>query len=182
MTIPIKPTDADRLLRAFRKLITSCMPQLVYWIAHEYTVIESDGTTFSGLPTDADFSPQLPTRVPYAPSLAGSQCVVPQGTLAHVVFVNADASKPRCVGFDLPSVPTSATVDASASLVLGPTSDQIRVGGSDNAVLVARADATVLRDGDTVSISPGNMSGPVTGVITITLGQGVPPAVSRLKA
>lgn len=173
MTFHVKPTDSDRLLRAFRKLVLSCMPQLVYWIAHEYTVIESDGSTFSGLPTDADFSPQLPTRVPYAPSLAGSQCVVPQGTLAHVIFVNADSSKPRCVGFDLPSIPTSATVDASNKVIVGVSASEVDAG---------RADAIVVRDGDTISITPGNMSGTVTGIVSITLGQGSPVAKSRLKA
>lgn len=152
MTVPVKPTDADRLLRAFRKLVLSCMPQLVYWIAHEYTVIESDGATFSGLPTDADFSPQLPTRVPYAPSLAGSQCIVPQGTLAHVVFINADASKPRCVGFDLPSVPTGATVDASGTVAVGPSASAVKLANGTIALAIGAELYHVVCYGDNVAI------------------------------
>jgi hypothetical protein len=40
----------------------------------------------------------------------------------------------------------------------------------------------VVREGDTVSISPGNGSGPVTGIVSITLGQGTPPAKSKVMA
>lgn len=99
MSAIVSPTALDRMLAALRLLVRNFFPALTYWIVHEYAVEESDGTTFSGLPTDAGFSPALPTRVPYAPSLAGSSCVVPIGTLAYVGFANADPSKPFLVRF-----------------------------------------------------------------------------------
>jgi len=166
MSATVQPTDEDRLLRAFRKLVQSFFPQSIYWYVHEYTVIESDGATFSGLPTDTDFSPQLPVRVPYAPSLAGSQCVVPQGTLAHVVFINGDGNRPRCVGFDLPlplrvqDLPTSTTVDASGSLKVGPSASVVVVGDPTTPQRFAR-------EGDVYTL--GLASGPLTFVSTTQL-------------
>lgn len=146
------PTSLDRALAAFRALVKSVIPQAIYWIVHEYSVVESDGLTFSGLPTDAAFSPQLPTRVPYAPALAGATCVVPQGTLAYVGFANADPSKPYLVRFGVSAVPgapggvlpTSVAIDA----------DAIGLGAASN---------TVVREGDQISLDIG---GPTPGRIS----------------
>lgn len=149
------PTATDRTLAAMRLLVRSFFPQLVYWIAHEYSVAESDGATFSGVATDPAFSPQLPTRVPYSPSLAGSSCVVPAGTLAHVVFVNADPSKPRCVGFDLPSLPTTATIDGGT----------VAIGPNATAINMASAVAAVVRYGDKVTV--GTQTGPIAFVAAL---------------
>lgn len=165
MTTP--PTAADRTLDAMRRLVTSFFPALRFYIVHEYAVqassVDSDGVAvFSALPTDPTFSPPLPVGVPYSPSLAGSSCVVPVGTLAYVGFANADGGKPYVVRFG-PGVATSATVDAGA----------IKLGD---------ARGTVVREGDTVLIFPGGMGGPVSGVVSITLGQGMPPTVSKVKA
>ena len=117
MTALSEPTNLDRGMRAFRALVSSVFPAARYWIVHEYTVHESDGMTFSGLPTDAEFSPQLPTRVPYSPALAGSYSVVPQGTLAYVGFANADPSKPYLVRFGS-TLPTSTVIDVAAGSVV----------------------------------------------------------------
>lgn len=160
----LKPTtDLDRTMAAFRLLVESVYPAAVYWICHEYSVVESDGETFSGTPTDATFSPALPTRVPYAPSLAGSFTVVPQGTIAHVVFVNADPSKPRCVGFDLPTLPTSTTIDATGTIAVGPNASEVVL---TDATSVATSPATAASErrimcyGDIISV--GVASGPAT--------------------
>lgn len=170
MTAP--PTTLDRTVSAMRSLVLSFLPQLVYWIVHEYRVEESDGITFSGTPTDASFSPQLPTQVPYSPALAGSSCIVPVGTLAYVAFANADPSRPVLVRFAA-TLPTSARIDATGKVIVGPSAAEVDVG---------RADAIVVRDGDTISITPGNGAGPVAGIVSITTGQGLPVAKSRLKA
>lgn len=135
------PTTLDRTLAAMRALVKTFFPQLVYWIVHEYSVYESDGLTFSGLPTDANFSPQLPTRVPYAPSLAGSYSVVPQGTLAYVGFANADPSKPYLVRFGAGSTSTVTAIDAAA-------------------INLGTAEARLVREGDLYQI--GTTAGPIT--------------------
>lgn len=115
------PTAIDRTMAAFRALVRSVFPSFVYALCHEYAVHDSDGLTFSGIPTDATFSPALPTRVPYAAALAGSYSIVPAGTIAHVVFVNADPSKPRCVGFDLPTDPSSVVLANATPTATSPT-------------------------------------------------------------
>lgn len=138
------PTASDRTLAAMRKLVASFFPSLIYWIAHEYSVQQSDGATFAGIATDPGFSPALPTRVPYAPSLAGSSCVVPVGTLAHVIFINADPSKPRCVGFDLPAVPTVTSINAGT-------------------IALGTAEARLVREGDVYSV--GSAVGPITFIM-----------------
>lgn len=154
MTAPAQATAADRALSAFRRLVSSVFPGFVYALVHEYSVAESDGTTFSGTPTDPTFSPQLPTGVPYAPSLAGSSCIVPVGTLAYVGFANADPAKPYLVRFQQVT-PTSATVDASA-LSLGPTAGAT-IGTPTTPQRFAR-------EGDVYTL--GTATGPLTFVST----------------
>lgn len=158
MTVPAQPTTSDRALAAMRLLVRSFFPQFLYWIAHEYAVQESDGATFSGLPTDASFSPALPTRVPYSPSLAGSSCVVPVGILAYVAFANADPSKPYLVRFGA-GLPTSATVDASGVATIGPSAGAVQVGRAPITSPLA-AVGHFVRFGDVVSV--GAATGPVT--------------------
>lgn len=143
------PTPIDRSLAAFRTLVLSVIPQAVYWIVHEYSVVDSDGATFSGRPTDAAFSPDLPTRVPYSPSLAGSSCVVPAGTLAYVGFANGDGGKPYLVRFGS-GLPTSSTVDATGS---------VNVGASASKVLAGSATRWALGDGDVVTFN--GFTGPI---------------------
>ena len=156
MSAVTPPTTADRALAAFRALVRSVFPGLVHIFVHEYSVIFSDGATFAGVPTDPTLSPELPTNVPYSPSLAGSSVVVAQGTLAHVIFVNGDPSKPRCVGFDLPQVPTSVTIDAKSSVAIAPSSGAI-MGSPTTA-------KRLVREGDVYTV--GTASGPITFVST----------------
>jgi len=162
MTTPV--TAADRTLAAMRALIASVFPSLRFYLAHEYSVQGSDGATFSGVPTDPTFSPALPTRVPYSPSLAGSSAVVPNGALAHVVFINGDPSKPRCVGFDLPTIPTSVAVDATGTASIGTSASSVVLAAA-TPVITSPAAATLQRRvvcyGDTVSVG-GSAIGPVT--------------------
>lgn len=159
MTTP--PTAADRTLDAMRRLVISFFPALRFYIVHEYAVqassVGSDGVAvFSALPTDPTFSPPLPVGVPYSPSLAGSSCVVPVGTLAYVGFANADGGKPYVVRFG-PGVATTTTVDATGALHVGPSAGSVVVGSPTTARRFAR-------EGDIYSV--GMAVGPLTFVST----------------
>lgn len=145
-------TAADRALSAFRRLVATVFPGFLYALVHEYAVAESDGLTFSGTPTDPDFSPPLPTGVPYAPSLAGSSCVVPVGTLAYVGFANADPGKPYLVRF-AQVTPTSTAVDASGTVTVGASGTAVVLGAPTTPQRFAR-------EGDTYTL------GTATGVLT----------------
>ena len=100
----------------------------------------ADGTTFDGLPVDPGVAPQLPRRVPYRPSLAGSTCVPKAGTLALVAFINGDPARPVCLQFD-----------ATSPATLRVTGDAIDMGP---------ALAPAARYGDAVAIDP------ITGVLS----------------
>jgi len=154
MTVPAQPTPLDRTMEALRALILSVFPALKYWVVHEYAVIECDGLTFSGQPTDADFSPALPTAVPYAPALAGAYSVVPIGTLAYVGFANADPSKPYLVRFTANATSTTTTIDAGT----------VNVGPGASAVNIGDGFAAIVREGDSYTAT-----GIVPGTITLTL-------------
>lgn len=145
MTAPVEPTALDRALTALRLLVKSFFPALVYWIVHEYSVEESDGLTFSGRPTDPNFSPPLPVGVPYSPALAGAYSVVPKGTLAYVGFANADPSKPFLHHFGPAATSTETVVDAGT----------VKIGDGY---------ARIVREGDTYTI--GTATGPITFVST----------------
>ena len=156
MTAPAQATATDRALAAFRSLVLSVYPAAIYWIVHEYAVAESDGLTFSGTPTDATFSPSLPTHVPYAPALAGASCVVPVGALAYVGFANGDPAKPFLVRFGAGVTSASTAINAAAPVVLGATA-----GAVTGSPTVPQRFA---REGDVYSL--GAASGPLTFVST----------------
>ena len=145
------PTPNDRSLDAFRKLVRAEDPLRTYQGLHEYAVQSADATTFDGTPTDATFSPALPTRVPYRPALAGSSCVPANGTLAYVMFANSNPSKPVLVGFG-PTLPLTVGINAVGAIALGDPDDLVPTLGA------------VIREGDTVLV------GAVAGPISITLG------------
>lgn len=158
------PTTLDRTVGALRALVLSFLPQLVYWIVHEYRVEESDGATFSGTPTDASFSPQLPTQVPYSPALAGSSCVVPVGTLAYVAFANADPSRPVLVRFAA-TLPTSATIDATGKVTIAPSSGAVTGSPTAPQRFAREGDfySLGLATGPLTFVSSPQASGPTTG-------------------
>lgn len=157
------PTNLDRSLAAFRALVRSVFPTLRYFGRYRYSVHNATASTFDGVPVDASVAPALPVGVPFAPALIGSSCIPTQGTIAHVMFADGDPSQPVCVGFEQGGASTTTAIDAGA----------INLGAAAGAVV---------RDGDTVSITPGNGAGVVAGIVSITLGQGSPPAVSKVKA
>lgn len=154
------PTAADRTLDAMRRLVRTFFPALVYLGRYRYTVHSATASTFDGTPVNPDVAPQLPTGVPYALALAGSSCIPVAGTIAHVMFADGDPGQPVCVGFETTGGSTTTAIDAGA----------INLGA---------ALGTVVRQGDTISIASVP---PVAGIITITLGLGVPPVPSKVKA
>lgn len=158
----LSPQSAtDRAMGAFRKLVLSVYPAAIYWIVHEYSVVTSDGLTFSGRPTDESFSPALPTNVPYAPALAGTSSIVPAGTLAYVGFANADPSKPYLVRFGS-GLPTDTTIDATDTISIGLDASKIFLGGTTvaTAPTTAAAERRVVCYGDNLSV--GSAAGPIT--------------------
>ena len=164
MSAPAAATPLDRAAAALRAFIASVFPQLLYFVVHEYSVQESDGSTFSGVATDATFSPPLPQRVPYAPALAGASAIVPAGTLAYVGFANADPGKPYLVRFGAGATSTSTTIDAASSVAVGPSASAVVLAGASpvsTSPTTAASERRVVCYGDPVVI------GVTTGTITL---------------
>ncbi len=148
-----EPTTDDRTMRAFRALTRNEDPQRTWQAIYEYAVQDADGSTFSGLPVDAETTPALPTRVPYRPSIAGATCTPTKGTIAYVFFANADQSKPRLLAFDA-TIPEAFTLDATSTIAIGASADEVDLAGGNTS------DSTglgrVVRYGDPILFSvPG---------------------------
>jgi hypothetical protein len=159
-------SDATTTLRAsIARIIRRELARVGILIAAEYRVVTQSGAYVelqivkksAGLP---DTSRVLSRPYPgYSPTYK-------LGSLVVVGFVQGDPSRPFIAWGpeDGSSTPPAVTIDA----------DAIKLGA---------ALGTVVREGDTVSIAPGNGSGPVTGIVSITLGLGTPtPEKSKVKA
>lgn len=108
------------------------------------------------------------------PGLPGGHGEPAAGSVVLVTFVEGNPSMPVVTHFarksDAGFVPVNASLDASSTLRLGEHATDVNA---------AKALGAVIREGDTVSIAGG---GPASGIITVTLGLGLPPEKSRLKA
>lgn len=158
-------SDATSTLRgSLARLIRRELARAGLLVTAEYRVVTQAGPYVelqavkksAGLPDLA--------RVLSRPS-AGYAPTYKLGSLVLVAFVAGDPRRPFIAfGPEVgSSTPPAVAVDA----------DAINCGA---------ALGTVIREGDTVSITPGNSSGVVTGMVSITLGLGSPPVKSKVKA
>lgn len=142
----IPPTDLDRLLSAFRKLVRAEFPQLTYMGIWEYSVQATDGTLLSPS-TTVDCSPidtaiPLPTlaKVPLRAGIMGEQVTPQVGARCLIAFINGDPTKPICISVDQivaifiaggkPTQGAARTGDPVAGAAIGaPTSTKVFIGG-----------------------------------------------------
>lgn len=175
MTQTAAPTPLDRALQAFRKLVASVLPNLLYFAAWEYQVQRADGQTFDGSPTEQGLPLPPLVRVPYRCSLAGATCVPMVGCLAYVTWSNGDPSRPILVAFGPPppasgpqqAPPSAIRIDATLVTVGDP-------GGSPEAVARVTDDV----DGGTVTATVAAAPGPVTFIYTPPGGAPLPPSTT----
>ena len=156
-------SDAAPTLRGLvARLIRRELARLGLVVTYEYRVVLQAGAAVelqavrraAGLPDLA--------RVFARPGAAGYAPTYRLGSTVLVAFVEGDPARPF-IAFG-PEVGSSTPLEAAVD------ADAIKLG---------RADGTVLREGDTISIASVP---PVVGVATITLGQGIPPTPSKVKA
>lgn len=165
------PTSDDRIMQALRELIRAEIASLVYLGRWEYQVTAATATSFSGRPTSGAFPLPDLVDVPVRPSVSGAVCVPQPASLVTIAFANGDPTRPELVSYDA-TLPLSCGLDATLAVSLGATAPETNAGDALGAVL---------RDGDTVSIAPGNGAGVVAGVVTFVSSLARPDA-SRLKA
>lgn len=156
----IAPTS--RRLTALRRIFDQLDPDRRFRGVYEYRVVSQEAERVNLQAIRVSLGLPNLQRVPVRAGVPGARADLTPGSRVLVAFVDASPSRPAIVGFEDPER------DGFAPLVLDiDATDEINLGA---------AAGTVIRDGDTVSV------GSTAGVISITVGQGVPPAVSRVKA
>lgn len=110
--MPDSPTTDDRLLAAIRAIIRAEFPRLTYTGVFEYAIQSVTGSgasaTVDASPTDTTIPLPDITGCPLAP-IVGATCKPVPGTLALVLFLNADPTRPLCISMD--ASPLTLTLD-----------------------------------------------------------------------
>jgi hypothetical protein len=148
------------VFRNIERRMATRFPALTWGFPRTYVVAAVRGNKTLDLRPPAD-SPHLPSLAAVEQWLPGGMAVVPKvGARCLVAFRDARSGTPAVVGYEPGGVPDEVDWDA-------------------DAVKLGRADGTVVREGDTISIAGPS---PASGIVSITLGQGSPVAVSKVKA
>ena len=159
-----KPTTADRLLNAFRKLVPSVMPEARWYGIYEYVVTDSSSTTVDAKPFDPAIGLPPVAKVPTLPSLLGEIVTATTGKTCAIMFLDGSPTKPVCVSI-------TGTADTSkiyaGSLELG-----ISTPGQGHAVTVEQLVAWTANVIDYLALN-GALAGPFAGP-----GAWVVPAVA----
>lgn len=94
------PTAADRLLRAFRILVPSTMPEARFHGLYEYEVTGSSEGTVDARPADPDMGLPDLADVPILPSPLGELVTADTGSMCAIMFLDGKPTKPRCVSIE----------------------------------------------------------------------------------
>jgi hypothetical protein len=138
--IPPSPTLYDRLLVALRALVRDMDPRRDYRGVFEYQIVAATSSTVDATPTDTSVGLPSVSKALLRPSILGESVTPSTGSLCLIAFINCDPTRPICVGV-LPK-PVSATVDASATLTLGPSSASVNIGPTPAPLAKGIATAT----------------------------------------
>jgi hypothetical protein len=155
-------SDLDRIVRGLRAFVREVFPRVDYYALYEFEVVAQSGDKLDVKPVDLTLGfPPMP-RVPMLPGLAGGTPQLAPRSRVLVGWVNGDPARPYVSNYAATSadggVPTSVAIDA----------DEILLGAGNGRVVC---------DGDTVSIL-----GLGSGVISVTVGHGLPPEKSKVFA
>lgn len=137
MSAPIPPTTLDRIMAYVRMLVRAELPRLSFLGVYEYVVqgVGAGGATYDIVPTDNTIS--LPGSKGVPLRLSCATATLTQGSLVVLAFLNGDPSKPVLIG-GAPK-PTIQTIDASATLNLGPNCPTNNIGTAPTAAALANA-------------------------------------------
>lgn len=169
----------DRLFDTFLAAVRKAFPWWGYCATYEYSIFTiNGGGAYDLRPTDGSLPP-LPS-VKFKPGIPGLTALLRVGCLAYVTFINHDSGRPMIVSLADPDdagfVPLGFTLQASGNIAI--TSGAV-LSADGTSVALGAAEAPVVRVGDTVAIAGAS---PAVGVITVTMGLGIPPLPSRVLA
>lgn len=171
----------SRLLRDLQAVARAAFPEMPYSRIYRYRVVKANPGDHRWELQAVSKAQRLPDISPASvhPGVAGAVAKLEQGSVVLVQFVEANPALPVITHFPARDgagwLPLELALDASGLVEIGATASETRIGAGLGRLL---------REGDTLSltgVTPG--AGPATGVIaTVTLGLGVPPEPSRVKA
>jgi hypothetical protein len=127
------PTAADRLLRAFRVLTASALPEERFHGLYEYVVTDSREGYVDVRPADPSMGLPDLGDVRILPSAMGELVTANTGSACAIMFLDGKPTKPRCVSVEGPSDTVRAYADdmylgASSSLGVARETDPICLG------------------------------------------------------
>lgn len=160
----IPPTDLDRLLSSFRKLVRAEFPTSTFRGIFEYAVEAVGSNTIDCSPTDTQIPLPSLAKVPLRSSILGAIVTPTVGSRCLIMFVNTDITQPVCVFIEGP--PAVATVRATGAVNLAS-------GGYPTTEHVMTVEATVLLVYNMVNalgVALAAVSPPVGITDTATLG------------
>src|SRR5262249_36205020 len=156
-----------RLLRRLKALVRAAFPTYDYLPPRRYRVerMVGDRAELRIVKKASGFPNILPVSLSAAPGLAAE---LAPGAVVAVQFLEGDPSLPLVTLYppkgDPGWLPVAVAVDASATITIGAQAPALNLGSAAHAVI---------REGDTVQISPGNGGGVVAGVISFS-GPSIP--------
>jgi hypothetical protein len=127
------PTAADRLLRAFRVLTASALPEERFHGLYEYVVTGSSEGTVDARPADPSMGLPDLGDVPILPSAAGEFVTAETDSMCAIMFLDGKPTRPRCVSIEGPADTTriyagDMYLGASSSLGVARETDPICLG------------------------------------------------------
>lgn len=155
-----------RILRALRAIVDELTAPYRYYGLVRYRVIEQtiDRFALQAVNKSAGWPDVLPCKA--NPGIAGGKSDLALGCEVLVAFIEGDPQNPRIVSY------SDSSDGGFKPSILSLDADSIKLGAGA---------AIVIRDGDTISITPGNGGGVVSGIVA--LGVGIPPVLpSKVKA
>ena len=144
MTLAV-PTSKDRIMAGLRAIIRAQSPNSIYSGFWEYTITACTSTTIDCIPvvTNAKSPPPVPSQrgIPFKSSLLGETVTPTVGNTCVLVFLNQDPSRPRIISID--PIPVIATVDATATVNIGPSAALVALAGGAEPVALGPPVATL---------------------------------------
>lgn len=170
----------SRLWQDLERAVRAVLPELPFLGVYRYRVVKKNSGDERWHLQAVESSRGLPDMLPISvrPGVAGAIADHALGAIVLVGFADGDRARPfiahAAAYEDGNWTPTALTFDASGD---------VTIGESATAVLLGDGLGRVLREGDTLSLTGVASGGGATGVVaTVTLGLGVPPTASKVKA
>lgn len=131
----------DRFKGALLTVIRAALPDLRFYVAHEYTIRRAEDGTFDAVPSDPDGGMPAVTNAPIRGSFAGNAASkLTAGTRVLVAFVGGNRYAPFLL--DALEAPSELVLEATSSVEIDAPA--VDLGAGARAGVVTQATLTTL--------------------------------------